>query len=176
MPKTRPVDARRARASSRAALPAARSERLAVDVSARGIRTSVDEPRLTRLARHVLRAERRHDAMISIALVSSRAIAALNSKYLGHDGPTDVIAFAFASPGAGDAAALGDIYICPAVARKSAREFGVAFGDEIDRLVVHGSLHVLGWDHPSGAERERSPMWRRQESLLRGWRKKGAAQ
>jgi probable rRNA maturation factor len=156
--------------------PPARPERLAVDVSVHGIRTSVDAPRLTQLARYVLRAERRRDAMLSIALVSSRAIAALNIEYLGHEGPTDVIAFAFSPPGADNAAALGDIYICPATARKSAREFGVAFGDEIERLVVHGTLHVLGWDHPKGLQRERSPMWERQESLLRRWRKRGDAQ
>jgi probable rRNA maturation factor len=176
MPKTRPVDGGRARSSSRDVSPPARPERLAVDVTVHGIRTPVDTPRLTRLARYVLRAERRRDAMISIALVSSRAIAALNTRYLRHKGPTDVIAFAFTPPGTGDAPALGDIYICPAVARKSARAFGVTFGDEIDRLVVHGSLHVLGWDHPPGAERELSPMWRRQESLLRSWRAKGATQ
>jgi probable rRNA maturation factor len=173
MRKTRPVDGRRARPSARRVSPPARSERLAVDVAVHGIRTPVDAPRLTRLARHVLRAERRRDAMISIALVSSREIAALNSKYLGHKGPTDVIAFGFAPAGAGDSAALGDIYICPAVARTSARAFGVSFGDEMERLVVHGSLHVLGWDHPAGVERERSPMWRRQESLLRSWRSNG---
>lgn len=176
MRKTRPVDGQRARSSSRGVSPPARPERLAVDVAVHGIRTPIDAPRLTRLARYVLRAERRRDAMLSIALVSSREIAALNSKYLGHKGPTDVIAFAFASPGTADAAALGDIYICPAVARASARTFGVAFRDEIDRLVVHGSLHVLGWDHPAGAERERSPMWLRQELLLRRWRATGAAQ
>jgi len=176
MRKTRPVDARRARSSTRGVSPPARSERLAVDVAVHGIRTPVDAPRLTRLARYVLRAERRRDAMISIALVSSRAITALNTRYLRHKGPTDVIAFAFAPPGSGDAPALGDIYICPAVARKSAHAFGVTFDEEIDRLVIHGSLHVLGWDHPAGTERERSPMWRRQESLLRSWRANGATQ
>ena len=175
MRKTLPVDGRRARSASRRASPPARPERLAVDVAVHGIRTPIDAPRLTRLARYVLRAERRRDAMISIALVSSRAIAALNTRYLGHNGPTDVIAFAFAPSGSASAAALGDIYICPAVARTSARSFGVAFDDEIDRLVVHGSLHVLGWDHPVGTERERSPMWRRQESLLRRWRTSGHA-
>jgi probable rRNA maturation factor len=162
--------------STRGVRPPARPERLAVDVAVHGIRTPVDATQLKRLAQYVLRAERVRDAMISVALVSSRSIAALNAKYLRHKGPTDVIAFALASPGSGQAPALGDVYICPAVARLNARAFGVPFADEIDRLVVHGSLHVLGWDHPAGAERERSPMWRRQEEILLRWRKNGGAQ
>jgi rRNA maturation RNase YbeY len=135
----------------------------------------VSASRLRQLAQFVLRAERTRDAMLSVALVSSREIAALNSRYLGHRGSTDVIAFALTPPANGKAFALGDIYICPAVARTSARAFGVPFSDEIERLVVHGTLHVLGWDHPAGNSREKSPMWRRQEELLGRWRAAGAA-
>jgi probable rRNA maturation factor len=175
MRKTRPVDRRLAPSYARGVAPPAQPERLAVAVAVHGIRTPVDRPQLTRLARYVLRTERVRDAMMSIALVSSRAIAALNAKYLGHEGPTDVIAFGFSAPGPGTGPTLGDVYICPAVARLNARAFGVAFADEIDRLVVHGSLHVLGWDHPAGAQRERSPMWRRQEAILKKWRARGDA-
>ena len=62
---------------------------------------------------------------------------------------------------------VGDVYIAPAVARANAIEWGVGVREEVARLVVHGILHVVGYDHPEGAERVESPMWRRQEGLLR---------
>jgi probable rRNA maturation factor len=62
---------------------------------------------------------------------------------------------------------VGDVYIAPDVARENARDAKVSVREEIARLVVHGTLHVLGYDHPEGNERERSPMWRRQERIIR---------
>jgi probable rRNA maturation factor len=175
MRKTRPVNRRVARPTARPAKPPARPERLAVDVALQGVRTSINASRLKDLTRFVLRAERRRDAMISVAFVSVRAITELNEQYLEHHGPTDVISFALTAAGATKTFALGDIYICPVVARQHSRAFGVSFHDEIDRLVVHGTLHVLGWVHPDGAKREQSPMWVRQETLVRRWRAKAAA-
>jgi probable rRNA maturation factor len=61
---------------------------------------------------------------------------------------------------------VGDIYICPEIARTNARQQSVPAGEEVLRLVVHGTLHVLGYDHPHGAERTTSGMWRRQEKVL----------
>jgi rRNA maturation RNase YbeY len=102
--------------------------------------------------------------MLSITFVSNAAIARLNAKHLGHRGATDVISFGFAGAGKG-APVIGDIYIAPAVARANALEHGAPIREELARLVVHGTLHVLGYDHPEGA-RTSSPMWKRQERLL----------
>jgi probable rRNA maturation factor len=52
------------------------------------------------------------------------------------------------------------------VAEREARRRGIALRQELVRLVVHGTLHVLGWDHPDGAVRERSRMWARQERYV----------
>lgn len=130
--------------------------------------------RVARLAADVLRAEKVQDALISIAFVSDRTIAALNSRHVGQRGATDVLAFSLSSlaiPPAHRRArrsrVIGDIYIAPAVARKNAAEHGVAPSEEIRRLVIHGTLHVLGYDHPQGDGRTRSAMWRRQERLLK---------
>jgi probable rRNA maturation factor len=139
-------------------------ERLAVDVSAETGRLALGRARAATLARAVLRAEGARRASLSIAFVSRRRIAALNRRHLGHDEPTDVISFGFAPSAPGGV--QGDIYIAPDVARENARRHGVPLREELARLVVHGTLHVLGHDHPEG-ERERSPMWRRQEALLR---------
>jgi len=111
----------------------------------------------------VLRGERRK-AVVSVTLVDERQIRALNRHWLGRDALTDVIAFPLSTPGN---AVLGDVYICVAAARLQAREFGVPLREELRRLVVHGTLHILGYDHPDGAGRERSTMWRRQEHYVK---------
>jgi probable rRNA maturation factor len=139
---------------------------LVVDVAADGVRVPLARARVAELARGVLRAERARHAMLSIAFVPPRAMAALNARHLGHRGATDVIAFGFAPAGA-SGPVVGDIYIAPAVARANAKRLGVGAREELARLVVHGTLHVLGYEHPEEEGRERSPMWRRQERLLR---------
>ena len=90
-------------------------------------------------------------------------MAGLNESYLKHRGATDVISFGFAS---GGGAVIGDIYICPDVARVNARRQRVPVSEELLRLAVHGTLHVLGHDHPDGDERMKSVMWRQQEKIL----------
>jgi len=155
---------------------------LAVAVGSEAVRVPVALERVRRLARGVLRAEGVQDALVSIAFVTPRAIARLNQAHLGHRGPTDVLAFGFAplisgaaSQGRGRAngrqvlggGLVGDVYIAPSVARANAVRWGVGVREEVARLVVHGLLHVVGYDHPEGGDRVDSPMWRRQEGLLR---------
>ena len=123
------------------------------------------------LAKALLREERVRHALLSITFLPERAIARLNARHLGHQGPTDVIAFTFAPAGAARSVVVGDIYIAPAVARANARAHGSGVRRELARLIVHGTLHVVGYDHPDGEERTMSPMWSRQEQLLsRCWR------
>lgn len=136
-----------------------------VAVANPGARLPLARRRVAAIAALVLRAERTRHARLSIAFVSERAMAALNRRYLGRRGATDVIAFAFTPAGA-RAPLAGDIYIAPAVARRQARRHGRTVREELGRLVIHGTLHVLGHDHPDGEERTASPMWRRQERLL----------
>jgi probable rRNA maturation factor len=97
--------------------------------------------------------------------VGTRAISELNRKYLRRKGVTDVISFALKNPARG-AAIVGDIYICPDVARANARRQKVSIREETLRLVVHGILHVLGRDHPEGKERGASAMWLAQEEIV----------
>jgi probable rRNA maturation factor len=139
---------------------------LDVDVATSGVRSPVARSRLATAARAVLRAERIRNAMVSITLVDRPTIARLNRAHLGHRGPTDVISFGFARASNRDPV-IGDVYIAPDVARENAQANGVGSREEIVRLVVHGTLHVLGHDHPDGASRTTSPMWRRQERLVR---------
>lgn len=137
-----------------------------VGVSLEGVRVPLSRRRVSDIARTVLRAERVRHALVSITFVTARAIRVLNRRHLRRDAATDVIAFAYRQPGR-PSALVGDVYIAPAVARASAVRHGVSVREEIARLVVHGALHMVGYDHPAGIERTRSPMWRRQERLVR---------
>lgn len=148
------------------------TDELDVQVAAETGRLALGRERAASVARAVLRAEGARRAALSIAFVSNRRIAALNRRHLGHAGPTDVISFALAPAGG---AVQGDIYIAPAVARENALEHGVPVREELARLVVHGTLHVLGHEHPEGPARERSSMWRRQEALLHRALRAGSA-
>ena len=137
---------------------------LDVEVAADGVRVPLAKRRVADLARAVLEAEGVRDASISFAFVRPSTIATVNREHLGHKGPTDVISFPLAA--AGGAPLGGDIYICPDVAARNAIEHGVGLREEIARLVVHATLHILGHEHPDGVGRESSAMWRRQEALL----------
>lgn len=134
-----------------------------VAVQTEGVRSPVALARLERVGRLVLRAEKAGAALLSVTLVSRRRIAAMHRRHLGHTGATDVISFGFRDP---MGAVIGDVYICPEVASANAKRHGVPVREEIIRLVVHGTLHVLGHEHPEGEARTTSPMWTRQERLL----------
>jgi len=139
---------------------------LAVDVSADGVRLPISRARLADVARAALRAEKVPNALLSVTVMGDRAIAALNRRHLGHRGPTDVISFGLARA-TRTAPVVGDVYIGLDTARRNAAEARVTLREELVRLVVHGVLHVLGHDHPDGEDRVASPMWRRQERLVR---------
>jgi probable rRNA maturation factor len=137
----------------------------AIGVSVDGGRIPVSRERVADAVRAVLRSDNVRDAMISVAFVRTREIQRMNREHLRRNRPTDVIAFGFRSVGRG-APVVGDIYIAPDVARESARANGITVREEIFRLVVHGTLHVLGYDHPETGARTRSAMWQKQERLV----------
>jgi len=123
---------------------------------------------LARVAARVLRWEGARRARIELALLGPTAMRRLNRRATGRRGLTDVIAFTLPQP---DGAILGDVYICPAAARAFVLGGRARPPDrlreELVRLAVHGTLHVLGYDHPDGPGRTRSAMWQRQERYVR---------
>jgi probable rRNA maturation factor len=138
---------------------------LAIDISSSVRRLMVSRSRVREAAVAALESERVRNAMLSITFVGRAAMSGINSRYLRHRGPTDVISFGLGRTGK-RGAVIGDIYICPEVARDNAKLQGIPIGEEVLRLVVHGTLHVLGHEHPVGEARTTSPMWRRQERIL----------
>jgi probable rRNA maturation factor len=120
-------------------------------------------PLLRAAVRAVLHAQDIAAAELSLTLLGDDEIAALNQQYLQHEGATDVISFALYEP---PEPVLGDVYlgVGPAAAEAAARRIPLAH--ELARLAVHGTLHVLGHDHPAGPGRTRARMWRLQERIL----------
>ena len=102
-------------------------------------------------------------AEVSLTLVGSGRMRELNARYHGADEPTDVLAFDL---GTGEGALLGDVYVCVDLAAGAAEDHGETLDDELARLAIHGTLHLLGHDHPEGAERWDCEMYRLQERLL----------
>lgn len=123
----------------------------------------VDVAGIERAVHAVLASEAATAARISVAFVGDAAIADLNQRYLGHPEPTDVISFPLHGEGQPPA---GDIYIGAEQAARQAEEAGVSLEEELLRLAIHGTLHVLGYDHPEGDERYDSEMFLLQEALL----------
>lgn len=119
---------------------------------------------VVRLAGAVLDGEAQRDAALSITFLDADGMHRLNRETLGHDQPTDVIAFRLEHP----SGLAGDVYVCPAVAKENAAATGVPLAEELIRLLVHGVLHVLGHEHPDDpADRVTSSMWRTQERYVR---------
>ena len=145
----------------------------------------VGEVRLAAIASFVLGELGIHpQAELSVLVVDVPHMAALNERWMGEDGPTDVLAFPMdelapaSRPGVAPAdaadeeddhpALLGDIVLCPAVAISQAAAAGHSFEDELQMLTTHGILHLLGYDHME-PEDERE-MFGLQAQLLKKWR------
>jgi probable rRNA maturation factor len=137
--------------------------RRVTEVSVAGRPRPIPDGTVRRVVESVVAGEAGGAARISVTFLGRDPMRRLNREYKGHDRPTDVIAFALETPGDG---LVGDVYVCPWVARREASARRVPFRQELVRLLVHGTLHVLGHEHPEDEGRERSPMWRRQERYV----------
>ena len=105
-------------------------------------------------------------AELSLVLVSDRVMHDLNRDWRGKDRPTDVLAFAQSEHGPAPEGLLGDVVISVDTARRQAVSLGHSLVVEADRLLVHGLLHLLGYDHErSPAEARR--MQRKERAVLR---------
>ena len=138
-------------------------------------RLAVDLEAVTRLVAGVLDSEGVSSGELGVRFVGAARMRRLNREYLGHDEVTDVLAFPLEDgdgraagddgpgggragerePGAEPALAvprlLGDVVVCPRRAAAQARAAGTPLAFEIAMLLVHGTLHVLGYDHEADA-------------------------
>jgi probable rRNA maturation factor len=133
-----------------------------------------DGPGLVRLATFALDQLRIHPlAELSVLLVDEATMSAYHEKYLGEPGPTDVLSFPMDElrpPGDDEeppVGLLGDIVLCPAVTTRQAAEHGRTADAEAEYLLVHGMLHLLGYDHAEPGER--TEMFALKDTLLSRW-------
>jgi len=134
----------------------------------------VDSPGLVRLATFTLDQLRIHpQAELSVLLVDEDTMSAYHEKYMGEPGPTDVLSFPMDElrpPGDEDEpplGLLGDIVLCPAVTDRQAREHSRSASAEAEYLLVHGILHLLGYDHADDAER--AEMFGLKDRIIAAW-------
>ena len=115
---------------------------------------------LTQLARETLLAEGHKQVELSLSFVDDDEMARLHERYMREAGPTDVLTFQLDDDDVDESGVrvLGDVVVCPAVAARNNPDDPHA---ELRLLVVHGVLHVLGYDHEDDGER--AEMWARQE-------------
>jgi probable rRNA maturation factor len=122
-------------------------------VSNRQDDATVDETVLADLAERTLVGEGGGPVELSLSFVGLDEMSALHQRYTGESGPTDVLSFPLGEDGL-----LGDVVVCPAFAAGNSGNLE----SELRLLVVHGVLHLLGYDHEE--EDERRLMWQKQES------------
>ena len=94
----------------------------------------------------------RQDSELTIRIVDEKESALLNSRYRRKDDATNVLSFPFESPAGIDMPLLGDIVICAPIVKREAREQSKSEGSHWAHMVVHGSLHLLGFDHEQDEE------------------------
>jgi probable rRNA maturation factor len=129
-----------------------------------GVSPERAETVVERAVRAVLQDRSVADAEVSVTLLDDAAMARLNREWKGHDAPTDVLAFSLYAEGE---MPLGDVYVGVERASEQAGAAGEPPARELARLAIHGTLHVLGLDHPEEG-RERSELWQDQERILSG--------
>ena len=137
--------------------------------------SEVDLQSISQLATFAMSRMKIHpQADLSIIFVDEDSIAELNKRWMDETGPTDVLSFPMDELRPGDDSEvsadslLGDIVICPQVAATQAVSAGKPVTEEIQLLLVHGFLHLLGFDHAEPSEHQR--MFALQDQILAEWR------
>ena len=134
----------------------------------------VDSPGLVRLATFALDQLRIHpQAELSILLVDEETMSSYHDKYMGEDGPTDVLSFPMDElrpPADGEEppeGLLGDIVLCPTVTNRQAEGHGRTPHEESEYLLVHGILHLLGFDHAEPGDK--ADMFGLKDKIIAAW-------
>jgi len=133
-----------------------------IDIANHQSRLPLDKRRLAGAIRAALASEGVPAARISLAVVDDKTIERLNHRYLQHDGPTDVLSFAL---GQSESGLEGEVIVSADTAAAQAPSYGWGAADELLLYVVHGTLHLLGYDDATDGQRRR--MRARQRAVLR---------
>jgi rRNA maturation RNase YbeY len=129
-------------------------------------RVTFDQARLDRLARAILRDVGEASAELGIMFVGDQRMRGLNRRYRGKDRTTDVLAFAMREAPNSAAGLLGDVVIAVPTAVRQAKQGQRSLEEELIVLLIHGILHLCGYDHER-SEKEARRMHRRERMILR---------
>ena len=113
----------------------------------------IDEKKIKRIAEKVLKGEKGRRKTVSIVFTGKIRIKELNRRYRKKDKATDVLSFLYDQG--------GEIVICPEKVKENAKKYGLSFKEELVRCLVHGMLHLSGYDHEK-SERETKKMEKRE--------------
>lgn len=138
-------------------------------VRSRARRPAVRPRAMAGLAQRVLEAAGEPDAELSLELVGDGRMRRLNRHYRRRDTPTDVLAFPMREAAGPRSPLLGDVVISLHTAERQAAEVGRRLDDELAALLIHGVLHLLGYDHER-SDREAARMRRRERAVLQAVR------
>ena len=129
-------------------------------------RTVVRANTIRRLAQAILVEAGQPSADLSLSLVGKTRMRSLNRQYRARDYPTDVLAFPMEQIGSPATVFLGDVVICVPVAIGQASRFENTADQELLRLLIHGTLHLLGYDHEE-SKREATRMQRKERRIVK---------
>lgn len=128
-------------------------------------RYSIDKDRSKRLLKRLIKHYKLQDPEVTLALVNNKAIKDLNRKFLNKDAPTDVLSFPIGEKASDGKFYLGDIIISVPQAAKQCLLKQHGLERELEILIIHGFLHLLGFEHFKGMEEEEKKTW---EYLIEG--------
>ncbi|MSU75827.1 MAG: rRNA maturation RNase YbeY [Candidatus Magasanikbacteria bacterium] len=129
------------------------------------VKTPVTARHINKVATTASRAEAKIHGAVDIILVGRERMRRLNKQFRGLNRPTDVLSFAWNEDKAYRGNNLGEIYLCPAVLLPQAKKWKVSFREEFSRMLVHGLLHLVGYDHDS--EKKANVMFALQEKIVK---------
>lgn len=141
-------------------------ESVAIDISQAHASRSLDEETLADLIRRTAEAEGFEIRYLGVVLADHETVYGLNRDFLRHDYVTDVLSFSLDEDAAAERVIDGEVYVDLDTAAERAPEFGTTFEDEARRYVVHGLLHLMGYDDATDADR--AAMRRLEDTYLRG--------
>lgn len=125
---------------------------IAIDIADQQANVPLDRLRLRRAVRTILKGASIREARISLAFVDDPTIARLNQQYLDHEGPTDVLSFVLEQ---GEGRIEGEVVASAETASREASRFGWTPHDELLLYVIHGTLHLVGYDDRTAGQRSR---------------------
>jgi len=105
-------------------------------------KVKIEQKSFSQVAKKVLKGENRVRESLSLAFVTKDQIKELNKKFRNKNKPTDILSFEIT-----EKEYLGEIVICPEIVEKNAKKYGIEKSQEMEKVFIHGILHLCGYDH-----------------------------